>query len=87
MPDSSTRTVVSTSWWGSSQRTMGLRTNGSRVNGRIAPLSRELKNGDTVEIMTDAKQRPSRDWLAFVKSTTYQRGGPPLPAWDASPKK
>src|SRR5262249_31139405 len=22
------------------------------------------------------------DWLAFVKSTTYQRGGPPLQAWD-----
>src|SRR5690606_13848436 len=24
--------------------------------------------GDTVEILTDAKQRPSRDWLAFVKT-------------------
>jgi hypothetical protein len=23
------------------------------------------------------------DWLAFIKSTTYQRGGPPLEAWDA----
>jgi len=22
------------------------------------------------------------DWLAFVKTTTYQRGGPPLAAWD-----
>ena len=22
------------------------------------------------------------DWLAYVKSTTYQRGGPPLHAWD-----
>jgi guanosine-3',5'-bis(diphosphate) 3'-pyrophosphohydrolase len=47
---------------------IGLHTNGSRVNGRIAPLSRELKNGDTVEVMTDPKQRPSRDWLAFVKT-------------------
>jgi erythromycin esterase-like protein len=27
------------------------------------------------------------DWLAFVKSTTYQRGGPSLEAWDADPKK
>jgi erythromycin esterase len=26
------------------------------------------------------------DWLAFVKSTTYQRGGPPLQAWDAKQK-
>ena len=42
---------------------------GAKVSGRIAPLSRELKNGDTVEILTSAKQRPSRDWLAFVKTS------------------
>ena len=46
---------------------------GARVNGRISPLSRELKNGDTVEIITDARQRPSRDWLAFVR-TSRARG-------------
>ena len=46
---------------------------GARVNGRIAPLSRELKNGDTVEIITDARQRPSRDWLGFVR-TSRARG-------------
>ncbi len=46
---------------------------GAKVNGRIAPLSRELKNGDTVEILTNPKQRPSRDWLAFVK-TSRARG-------------
>jgi GTP pyrophosphokinase len=39
---------------------------GAKVNGRIAPLARELKNGDTVEILTNPKQRPNRDWLAFV---------------------
>jgi guanosine-3',5'-bis(diphosphate) 3'-pyrophosphohydrolase len=42
---------------------------GAKVNGRIAPLSRELKNGDTIEILTNAKQRPSRDWLALVKTS------------------
>jgi GTP diphosphokinase / guanosine-3',5'-bis(diphosphate) 3'-diphosphatase len=47
---------------------VGLHCSGSRVNGRIAPLSRELKNGDTVEVMTDPRQKPSRDWLAFVKT-------------------
>ncbi|HEX7091371.1 MAG TPA: bifunctional (p)ppGpp synthetase/guanosine-3',5'-bis(diphosphate) 3'-pyrophosphohydrolase [Longimicrobiales bacterium] len=47
---------------------VGLHCAGARVNGRLVPLSRELKNGDTVEIMTDARQRPSRDWLAFVKT-------------------
>ena len=47
---------------------VGLRCNGAKINGKIAPLSRELKNGDTVEVITDQKQRPSRDWLAFVKT-------------------
>jgi GTP diphosphokinase / guanosine-3',5'-bis(diphosphate) 3'-diphosphatase len=47
---------------------VGLRCSGAKVNGRIAPLSRELKNGDTVEVMTDPRQKPSRDWLAFVKT-------------------
>ncbi len=47
---------------------VGLRCAGVKVNGRITPLARELKNGDTVEILTDPKQRPSRDWLAFVKT-------------------
>ncbi|HEU0013700.1 MAG TPA: bifunctional (p)ppGpp synthetase/guanosine-3',5'-bis(diphosphate) 3'-pyrophosphohydrolase [Longimicrobium sp.] len=47
---------------------VGLHCAGARVNGRFTPITRELKNGDTVEIVTDAKQRPSRDWLAFVKT-------------------
>jgi guanosine-3',5'-bis(diphosphate) 3'-pyrophosphohydrolase len=47
---------------------VGMRCNGAKVNGRIAPLARELRNGDTVEILTDNKQRPSRDWLNFVKT-------------------
>jgi len=47
---------------------VGLRCSAARVNGRITPLSRELKNGDTVEIMTDERQRPSRDWLGFVRT-------------------
>jgi GTP diphosphokinase / guanosine-3',5'-bis(diphosphate) 3'-diphosphatase len=42
---------------------------GVNVNGRIAPLSRELKNGDAIEILTNAKQRPTRDWLPFVKTS------------------
>ncbi len=48
---------------------VGLHCTGARVNGRIAPLSRTLKNGDTVEVMTSTKQQPSRDWLAFVKTS------------------
>ena len=47
---------------------VGLKTQGAKVNGRIAPLHRELKNGDTVEILTAAGARPSRDWLAHVRT-------------------
>lgn len=48
---------------------VGLRCAGAKVNGRIAPLSRELRNGDSVEIVTNPRQRPNRDWLGFVKTS------------------
>ncbi|MFW6078366.1 MAG: RelA/SpoT family protein [Gemmatimonadota bacterium] len=47
---------------------IGMQCSGAKVNGRITPLSRELRNGDTVEVLTDQRQHPSRDWLAFVKT-------------------
>src|SRR5690606_18239645 len=47
---------------------VGLRTTGARVNGRIAPLHRELRNGDTVEVLTSPQARPSREWLAHVRT-------------------
>jgi GTP pyrophosphokinase len=34
----------------------------------MAPLSRELKNSETVEILTAPTARPSRDWLAHVRT-------------------
>jgi GTP pyrophosphokinase len=48
---------------------VGLHCAGAKVNGRIAPLSRELRNGDTIEIITATRQHPTRDWLAFVKTS------------------
>ncbi len=47
---------------------VGLHTSGAKVNGRIAPLHRELKNGDTVEILTQPQAKPSRDWLSHVRT-------------------
>jgi len=47
---------------------VGMRCQGAKVNGRIAPLHRELRNGDTVEIITGPAPKPSRDWLAHVKT-------------------
>ena len=47
---------------------VGLHCQGARLNGRIAPLHRPLKNGDTVEVLTSSQARPSRDWLAHVRT-------------------
>ncbi len=45
---------------------VGLHCLAAKVNGKIVPLSHELKSGDTVEIITSSNQRPNEDWLQFV---------------------
>ncbi len=47
---------------------VGARCAGAKINGRIAPLSRELKNSETIEILTNPNAKPSRDWLAHVRT-------------------
>ncbi len=47
---------------------VGTHCQGARVNGRIAPLSKQLRNSDTVEILTAPSARPSRDWLSHVRT-------------------
>ncbi|MDZ7787985.1 MAG: bifunctional (p)ppGpp synthetase/guanosine-3',5'-bis(diphosphate) 3'-pyrophosphohydrolase [Halofilum sp. (in: g-proteobacteria)] len=42
---------------------IGYRCRGARVNGRIVPLTQQLRNGDHVEVLTTREARPSRDWL------------------------
>jgi GTP pyrophosphokinase len=41
---------------------------GARVNGAIVPLKYKLHNGDTIEILTQKSQQPSKDWLSFVQT-------------------
>jgi len=39
---------------------------GARINGKMVPLRTPLRNGDIVEIITQAAHKPSRDWLNSV---------------------
>jgi GTP diphosphokinase / guanosine-3',5'-bis(diphosphate) 3'-diphosphatase len=48
---------------------VGHQCTGARVNGKMVPLRTRLKNGDIVEIVTQAGHKPSRDWLNFVATS------------------
>jgi guanosine-3',5'-bis(diphosphate) 3'-pyrophosphohydrolase len=42
---------------------------GAKVNGKIVPLKHVLRNGDKIEVVTQAGHTPSRDWLKFVNTS------------------
>ncbi len=52
---------------------IGHLTKGSKVNGKIVPLHYKLRNGDVVEIMKGKDQKPSFDWLKFVKTAEAKK--------------
>ena len=45
---------------------IGINTRGARVNGKLVPLSKTLKSGDQIEIITSKNSKPSANWLDFV---------------------
>ncbi|WP_367771576.1 RelA/SpoT family protein [Flavobacterium sp. WC2421] len=48
---------------------IGIKTRGTRVNGKLVPLNYELKSGDQVEIITSPNQKPTINWLDYVTTS------------------
>jgi GTP pyrophosphokinase len=42
---------------------------GAHVDGKLSQLQYQLKTGQTVEVLTSEDQRPSRDWIDFLKTS------------------
>lgn len=48
---------------------VGIRTRGTRVNGKLVQLNHELKSGDQIEIITSVNQKPTLHWLDYVTTS------------------
>jgi guanosine-3',5'-bis(diphosphate) 3'-pyrophosphohydrolase len=48
---------------------VGIRTLGTKVNGKLVQLNHELKSGDQIEIITSPNQKPSMNWLDYVTTS------------------
>jgi guanosine-3',5'-bis(diphosphate) 3'-pyrophosphohydrolase len=57
---------------------IGHRCVGAKVNGRMVPLRYQIRNGDTVEILTSPTHVPNRDWLRWVVTS---RARTKIKAW------
>lgn len=48
---------------------IGIRTRGTRVNGKLVPLNFILKSGDQIEVITSQHQKPTINWLDYVTTS------------------
>lgn len=48
---------------------IGNRCTGAKINGKNVTLRHVLSSGDTVEIVTSARQTPKQEWLTIVKTS------------------
>jgi GTP pyrophosphokinase len=61
---------------------VGHRCRGARVDGQIVSLSTPLRSAQTVEILTQKEERPSRDWLStYLGYTQTARARSCVRAW------
>ncbi|MFD1294022.1 RelA/SpoT family protein [Lutibacter holmesii] len=45
---------------------VGMNCRGAKINGKLKPISHQLKSGDQVDIITAKNQKPNVGWLEFV---------------------
>lgn len=45
---------------------IGLKTRGTKVNGKLVPLNTILHSGDQVEVITSEKSKPNQSWLDYA---------------------
>ena len=45
---------------------VGMKTRGTKVNGKLVPLSHELQSGDQVDILTSDTAKPTANWLEYA---------------------
>ena len=48
---------------------IGVKTRGTKVNGKLVPLNHVLSSGDQVEIITSVNQKPTMQWLEYVTTS------------------
>lgn len=48
---------------------IGVKTRGTKVNGKLVPLNHILNSGDQVEIITSQNQKPTIQWLDYVSTS------------------
>lgn len=48
---------------------IGVKTRGTKVNGKLVPLNYVLNSGDQVEIITSPNQKPTSQWLDYVTTS------------------
>ena len=51
---------------------VGMHTRGTKVNGKLVPLSYPLKSGDQVEIITSNNAKPTANWLDYASTSRAQ---------------
>ena len=52
---------------------LGQATSSAHINGKMAPLSAKLQNGDIIEIITNKNAKPTSKWLDYAKTNLARR--------------